>query len=205
MRIAAFSGRTALVARTTPDSRSRWSNAGAAGCTSRQRNTHSTEAREVRYPWHPWFERSVMVYEALTKGGYAVCRCGFDDERNDRSLEVPAWMFEPAACDHLRLAVTPMVDSHALAALKTLLRTAPRADVLQAQHPALSAAGGADATVPNSSATLTANALSSAAAPSGLSGLPPGDTGQDDPLTGPPTPPERRPAARRRRDAGGAS
>ena len=49
-------------------------------CTSRQRNTHSTEAREVRYPWHPWFGRSVMVYEALTKGGDAICRCGFDDE-----------------------------------------------------------------------------------------------------------------------------
>jgi hypothetical protein len=59
--------------------------------------------RHVRYPWHPWFGRSVTVYEALTKGGHAICRCGFDDRRTDRSLEVPAWMFEPAACDHLRL------------------------------------------------------------------------------------------------------
>ena len=70
-----------------------------ARCTSRQRNTHSTESRQVRYPWHPWFGRSVTVYEALTKGDQPVCRCGVDDQRNDRSLEVPAWMFEPAACD----------------------------------------------------------------------------------------------------------
>jgi hypothetical protein len=154
---------------------------------------------------HPWFGRTAMVYEALTKGGFAVCRCGFDDQRNDRSLEVPAWMFEPAACDRLRLTGTPIVDCHALAELKTLLQTALRADVLQAQHPPLRATGGADATDPNSSATLTADALSSAAAPSGLSGLPTGDTGQDDPLAGPLTPPERRPAARRRRETGGAS
>ena len=73
-----------------------------------------------------------MVYEALTKGEYPVCRCGFDDQRNDRPLEVPAWMFEPAACDHLRLTGPPIVDCHALAELKTLLQSALRADVLQA-------------------------------------------------------------------------
>ena len=101
-------------------------------CTSRQRNTHRTELRQVRYPWHPWFGRSVTVYEALTKGGHVICRCGFDDRRNDRSLEVPAWMFEPAACDHLRLTATPFVDSQALIELKAALQTALRADVLQA-------------------------------------------------------------------------
>jgi hypothetical protein len=42
-------------------------------CTSRQRNTHSTESRQVRYPWHPRCGRSVTVYEALTKGGHPVC------------------------------------------------------------------------------------------------------------------------------------
>src|SRR5207342_3338858 len=82
----------------------------APRCTSRQRNTHSTELRQVRYRWHPWFGRTVTVYEALTKGGHPLCRCGFDDQRDDRSLEVPAWMFESAACDHLRLTATPVVD-----------------------------------------------------------------------------------------------
>src|SRR4029453_1148885 len=53
-------------------------------CRSRQRNTHSTESREVRYPWHPWCGRSVTVYEALTKGGQPVCRGGVDDQRHGR-------------------------------------------------------------------------------------------------------------------------
>jgi hypothetical protein len=79
------------------------------------------------------------VYEALTKGGHAICRCGFDDRRNDRSLEVPAWMFEPAACDHLRLTATPFVDCQALIELKAVLQTALRADVLQAPHHSLTA------------------------------------------------------------------
>jgi hypothetical protein len=67
------------------------------------------------------------VYEALTKGGQPVCRCGVDDQRNDRSLEVPAWMFEPALCDHLRVAEASCVDGQALIELKTVLRTALRA------------------------------------------------------------------------------
>jgi hypothetical protein len=122
------------------------SHAGVRGCTTRQRNTHSTEVRQVRYPWHPWFGRSVTVYEALTKDGHAISRCGVDDRRNDRSVEVPAWMFEPGACDHLRLTATPYVDCRALIALKAVLQTRPRADVLQAPHHSLTAPGGADAT-----------------------------------------------------------
>ena len=94
----------------------------------------------------------------LTKGGHAICRCGFDDQRNDRSLEVPAWMFELAACDHLRLTATPFVDCQALIELKAALQAAPRADVLQAPHHSLTASGGADATgqrpIPVSQPTL---------------------------------------------------
>ena len=132
-------------------------------CRSRQRNTHSTESREVRYLWHPWCGRSVTVYETLTKGGQPVCRCGVDDQRNDRSLEVPAWMFEPALCDHLRVAAAPCVDGPALIELTTVLQTARRADVLEAQHDSVIAAGGADATVQPPSTSLATDAVSSAA------------------------------------------
>lgn len=185
--------------------RNREPSAVASDCTSRQRNTHSTEARAVHYPWHPWQGRTVVVYEAVTKGGSTVCRCGFDERRHDRSLEVPAWMFEPAACDHLRLTDTPAVDCRALADLTRLLQPALRADVLQAQHPSFSAIGDADATVPNPSPILATDALSSATAPAALSEPPSGDSGQDDPTAGPPAPSAGRPAARRRRAAGGAS
>ena len=98
--------------------------------------------REVRYLWHPWCGRSVTVYETLTKGGQPVCRCGVDDQRNDRSLEVPAWMFEPALCDHLRVAAAPCVDGQALIALTTVLQPARGADALEAQHDSVIAAGG---------------------------------------------------------------
>lgn len=32
------------------------------GCTSHQRNTHSTESRVVRYRWHPWFDQEVWIH-----------------------------------------------------------------------------------------------------------------------------------------------
>jgi hypothetical protein len=87
------------------------------------------------------------VYEAVTKQGQPVSWCGFDDQRNGRSLEVPTWMFEPGTCDHLRLADTPMVSCQALLELQVLLETAQRGDILQGQHRSLDATGGADATV----------------------------------------------------------
>src|SRR5947209_8770125 len=59
-----------------------------ARCTTQQRNTHSTESREVRYPWHPWFGRMITVYATLTKGGHPLCRCGLDDQHHERSLGV---------------------------------------------------------------------------------------------------------------------
>ena len=82
------------------------------------------------------------MYEALTKGGQAICRCGFDDQQDGRSVEVPAWMFEPAACNHLRLTTTPFVASQALVELKAVLQTALRADVLRAPHQSLTTPGG---------------------------------------------------------------
>src|SRR5688572_17483462 len=83
--------------------------------------------------------------------------------RNDRSLEVPAWMFEPALCDHLRVAEALRVDGQALIELKAVLQTALRADVLEAQHYSLTANGGADATVQPPITSLATDAVSPAA------------------------------------------
>src|SRR5438105_14825233 len=117
---------------------------------SRQPNTHGTELRELRYPWHPWFGRAVTIYEVLVKQGHSVSRCGLEEERHRLSLEVPTWMFEPAACGRLRVMAVPAVNCDALRALQTLLRTTARSDpgdVLEAQHRSLPVAGGADAPV----------------------------------------------------------
>jgi hypothetical protein len=132
------------------------------------------------------------VYEALTKGGHPVCRCGFDDERNDRSLEVPAWMFESAACDHLRLVDTPFVDCQALIELKTVVQTTLRADVLQAQHRSLTAAGGADATAQPPITSLATAPVSSAPSPAALSDAAAGHPGKNNSTAGPTAPPAGR-------------
>ncbi len=145
---------------------------------SRQRNTHITESREVRYRWHPWFGRVATVYEALSKGGHPVCRCGFDDQRNDRCLEVPAWMFDPASCDPLRLTTTPIVDCRALLELKTVLQTARRAAESQAQPHVVHATGGTDVTVPPPITTRPTDSLSSSAATAAISGPAVGHPGQ---------------------------
>jgi hypothetical protein len=122
----------------------------------------------------------VTVYEALTKGGHAICRCGFDDQHDGRSVEVPAWMFEPAACNHLRLTATPFVACPALIELNAVLQTALRADVLQAPHQSLTAPGGADATGQPPMPRLATDALSSPATPSALSEAAAGHSGTDD-------------------------
>src|SRR2546429_132226 len=118
--------------------------------TSRQRNTHNIESREVHYPWHPWHSRTVAVHEAFTRNGRAVCRCGADENPGIRLLEIPQWMFDSVACCRMRLAAVPTVSCGALLDLKALLRCALFPDsavVLQGQHRSLLSPGGADARI----------------------------------------------------------
>src|SRR5207247_10574129 len=81
--------------------------------TSRQPNTHNTESRKVCYPWHPWFGRAVAVYEVLVKRGQSLCRCGLEEERNRRAVEIPTWMIEPAARCRLRVMAAPTASCDA--------------------------------------------------------------------------------------------
>ncbi len=118
--------------------------------TSRHRNTHNIQSREVRYPWHPWHARAVAVHEALTKNGRGVFRCGLDENPGVRLLEIPQWMFDSVACCHMRMATVPTVSCGALLDLKALLRCASLPDsdvVLQGQHRSLLSPGGADAKI----------------------------------------------------------
>ena len=85
-----------------------------ARCRSRQPNTHNTEAREVRYSWHPWFGRSVVVYEMRVQQGHSVCRCGLEEEWNRQSIEIPSWMFDPATCGRFRVMAVAAVGCDAL-------------------------------------------------------------------------------------------
>src|SRR4029077_5600762 len=101
------------------------SNAVGGGCTTRLKNTHGTVFRELLYRWHPWFGMRVAIHEAVEKADGVVFRCTLGGSAADRWLEVPAWMFDRAACPHPpRLTASPFVSMDALSALSDLLRQA---------------------------------------------------------------------------------
>ena len=101
------------------------SNADAGHCTRRLENAHGTVFRELLYPWHPWFGMQVAIHEATDKVDGVVFRCTLSGAHAVRWLEIPAWMFDRAACpDPPRLVTTPFVSMSALSALLDLLRQA---------------------------------------------------------------------------------
>ena len=98
------------------------SNADAGHCTRRFKNAHRTILRELLYPWHPWFGKLVAIHETIDKVGGVVFRCTLGGAHADRWLEIPAWMFDRAACpDPPRLVTMPFVNVSALSALFDLL------------------------------------------------------------------------------------
>jgi len=98
------------------------SNVDGGNCTTRFENAHRTVRREVLYRHHPWCGRRVCVHETVDKADDVIFRCTLDGSQAERWLEVPAWMFDRAACpDAELLAVRPFVSITALAALFALL------------------------------------------------------------------------------------
>jgi len=139
------------------------------GNTSRQSNTHSTELREIRYPWHPWYGRPVWIYGAIVKSGWALYRCSLEQNHKARRFEIPQWMFDSGACCRVHRAEQPAVDSAALLELKLLLhrtRSPGRDLVVQAQHH--SSPGGADARIGESTEGFANRVVSPATTDSGV-------------------------------------
>ena len=138
----------------------------ALRCTSPQQNAHVTESRVVLYRWHPWCGRSAYIFGAFTKGEQAVFRCALERADIARSLEVPQWMFDAAACCRVALVEAASVSVETLREFDRLLRAAMGANessVLQAEHPTLPDAGGACATPKRSRIARSADDVSSAA------------------------------------------
>jgi hypothetical protein len=51
-------------------------------------------------PWHPWFGRTVAVYEVLAKQGQSVCRCGLEELKvHVNSVETSRAAFVAASSD----------------------------------------------------------------------------------------------------------
>ena len=102
---------------------------GDSGYTSHQSNTHSTESREVLYPWHPWFGRAVWIYAKRMKYGRLVALAGLEPSHERRGGEVAQWMFDTAVCCQMRMLQEPVASVEALRELKALrgarLRASP--------------------------------------------------------------------------------
>src|SRR6516162_1262726 len=90
--------------------------------TTKLKNAHRTEFREVLYRWHPWFGLQVGVHEAIGRSDCIVFRCNLSGSNTDRWLEVPAWMFDRSACARVRVAINAHADLAALTELAALFR-----------------------------------------------------------------------------------
>jgi hypothetical protein len=123
-----------------------WLAPGACACdgTIKRPNTHNTDVLEVRYPWHPWYGRQVLVQTVRGRNGLQVIRCAPLERPRCPGLEIPQWMFESAAAGMKGLADAACVPVQALRTLATLLASAPSRHVVEAQHP-LCTGGDADA------------------------------------------------------------
>src|SRR5947209_14249825 len=92
--------------------------------------------------------RSYCVLLSLREG--AVACCLRTDSGQSQPLEVPLWMLDPVVCGRMPLTRSPSVSCQALRELQALLASARQHDfhgVLQAQHPGLLPAAGADVKV----------------------------------------------------------
>jgi hypothetical protein len=48
---------------------------GGASYTTRPHDTHSTDSREMRYPWHPWYGHPIWIRRFYARGGLPVFQC----------------------------------------------------------------------------------------------------------------------------------
>jgi hypothetical protein len=135
-----------------------------------------------------------------------VVRCGLEEDQPIRLLEVPLWMFEPAACDSLRVTESRAVSVDALRALKALLhsvRSSSSDVVVQAQHHCLLPAGGADANIAESSQRRSTSVVSSSASDTPLARAAARCPTEDPATAGTTVAPAWRQAARRQPSRGG--
>src|SRR3954466_9490281 len=110
-------------------------------CTTRVENAHGTGVREVLYRWHPWFGLAVHVHAAITKSDGVYFRCTLNGADGARWQELPAWMFDRAACvGPSMLLAEPLVSMAARSALSRLLDAIDRPSPSSLQPPGSGAA-----------------------------------------------------------------
>jgi hypothetical protein len=81
-----------------------------------------TEVRVVRYQWHPFFGKEVLVRWAIPSAGGLLCFP--PGEELVVSFLVPSWMFEAEICASMKIASAASVSVRALVDLHRLLAEA---------------------------------------------------------------------------------
>src|SRR6202165_775545 len=108
-------------------------------CANPRQKTHEItfDLREVRYPWHRWFGRSIQT----CKAGGLHCELAYlcklpELPPHSMLVEVPKWMFDAVECAGMRIEAVPRVDCEKLRILKKAivdLRASSQAAVIQPQ------------------------------------------------------------------------
>ena len=76
-------------------------NAGGPCCTTEVCNAHKTSLREVKYRWHPWHGKTVLVRGEACRGARVVLQCVRDELKGFPTLEIPEWMFDSCVCSRM--------------------------------------------------------------------------------------------------------
>ncbi|MGY2735523.1 hypothetical protein ACVWYO_003197 [Sphingomonas sp. UYP23] len=76
-------------------------------CTTRRRNAHGTDVREVLYRWHLWAGRQLHIHETVERVDVNIFRCSIGGSVSERCPSVPAWMFDRGICAKVRFERLP--------------------------------------------------------------------------------------------------
>jgi len=175
-------------------------------CTTRSNKTHITETHIVHYRWHPWYGRTVYVFQEVDKNNSIFLRCALESVRTARPLEVPKWMFDATVCARCLLQDSPAVPWDTLRQLVELLKAADRFSdvaVVQDGHLDRLNPGGAHAT-PESPAGRSAQSVSSGSDHSAVDAIAARDATENAQPARTIAPPSSPPTPRRRPRKGGA-
>ena len=93
-------------------------------CRTTECNTPKHEFREVRYPWHPLYGKTIIVQGQLLRHGCSLCKCVQLGQQAGIGFELPIWMLDSAYCSRMQLADKPQVSWQALVSLKQLWQEA---------------------------------------------------------------------------------
>src|ERR1039457_4358544 len=122
----------------------------ATDFASRRQKTHNTDfqPRVMHYPWHPWHGQSVVTRKATGPRTALVYWCSVSAvPAEGQFLEMPRWMFDPAACSSMCESKLAHVDGATLRELNGLIerqRAAWNESMLQRQPSCHTGQGDAD-------------------------------------------------------------